>query len=76
MTHPPSPEELYDATIDDVWRLACCLHGTGPQAEDAVVDAFATVARAWPLDLAEGRTRLLALMTRRTGLRPGTAPAA
>lgn len=76
MTHPPSPEEFYDATIADAWRLACCLHGAGERAEDAVVTAFVEVAHAWPRDVVEGRVRVLAAMSRAAGPRPGTAPAA
>ncbi|HEY0904157.1 MAG TPA: hypothetical protein VGE14_09735 [Marmoricola sp.] len=76
MTDPPSPEELYDATIAAAWRLACCLHGAGPRAEDAVARAFAEVSRVWPRDLAEGRARVLALISRHAGLHAGATPAA
>lgn len=76
MTDPPSPEELYDATITAAWRLACCLHGAGPRAEAAVARAFAEVSRVWPQELGEGRVRVLALITRHAGLPAGATPAA
>ncbi|WP_296607259.1 hypothetical protein [Nocardioides sp.] len=76
MTHPPSPEELYDATIAAAWRLACCVHGAGPRAEAAVAQAFAEVSRVWPQDLGEGRVRVLALISRHADLPAGATPAA
>jgi len=73
---PPSPEELYDATISAAWRLACCLHHDQRRAEVAVVRAFAALSPRWPRDLAEGRVRVLALLTEQAGRRTDATPAA
>lgn len=73
-TAPPSPEELYDATISAAWRLACRLHGDERRAEIAVVRAFAELSRVWPRDVAEGRVRVLALLTRHARRHAGVAP--
>lgn len=73
---PPSPEDLYDATISAAWRLACCLHPDQHRAEIAVVRAFAALSHRWPRDLAEGRVRVLALLTEQAGRRTDASPAA
>jgi hypothetical protein len=75
-TTPPSPEELYDATISTAWRLACCLHHDQRRAEVAVLRAFTVLSHRWPRDLTEGRVRVLALLTEQAGRRTDATPAA
>lgn len=72
----PSPGELYDATIRPAWRLARALHGDPRVAEDAVARAYAVLSERWPRDLAEGRLRLLVLLSEQAARRTGATPAA
>lgn len=65
---------LYDATIAPVWRLAVCLHGATPAAEDAVARAYAAYAdlpASEQLLGAAATTRLLALVQRADGPQTG-----
>jgi len=72
----PSPGELYDATIGPAWRLAIALHGDARVAEDAIARAYAGLGDRWPTDIAEGRVRVLAQLTRLARRRTGATPAA
>ena len=69
-------EELYDGTVHLGWRLARCLHGDDARAADALVEAYADVARRRPRDLRQAQVRLLAVLCQRAGHAVGRQPAA